>query len=149
MDQTIHHPLEEVFDIQSGTTLVPDLVFTQPTLEVSTESTDTEQVHVYDQRDTSIDSQLDIIQNQALQLAASMKQGMEYADPKFSSRMGEVAIQALNTALDAVKQKSDIKKHKDKLKTTGGFAAVHTTTNNTLVVSRNELLQQLKDGIFE
>jgi hypothetical protein len=58
-----------------------------------------------------------------------------------------VANQLLNTALAAISQKADLKKHKDKLKVAkakegdGG-----KTVNNTLIIDTNSLIKQLKEG---
>lgn len=145
---TIMHPLEDVFDLDTGTTVsrstpkAAEVVPASPAdnLPVASDSSQ------YDGRDLTIEQQLDVIQQEALDLAATLKETIQYSEPKALARLGEVSVQALNTALDVLKQKADIKKHKDKLKSTGGFDSVHTTTHNTLVIDRSELLRRALEG---
>ena len=145
MENKSSHPLENVFDVDPVVSNTPTGSYPTPLLNATVDLMEPELTPptgaIYDQRDLSIDGQLDEIQQRALHLANAVQQGIEYAEPKYLPRLGEVAIIALNAALDAVKQKADIKKHKDKL-SGSSVTAIHTTTNNTLVVSRSELLRQ-------
>lgn len=136
----ISHPLEQVFDLEENSTqrslVAPTPVETLPAIT-------TQQ---YDEKDSSIDSELSAVQAEAMAVANEMKQQMAFADPRALPRMGEVAIQALGTALDAIKQKADIKKHKDKLATSGGIDSVNNVTNNTLIIDRSALLDKIMAG---
>ncbi len=134
------HPLEQVFDLEENSTqrslVAPTPVETLPAIT-------TQQ---YDEKDSSIDNELSAVQAEAMAVATEMKQQMAFADPRALPRMGEVAIQALGTALDAIKQKADIKKHKDKLATSGGIDSVNNVTNNTLIIDRSALLDKIMAG---
>lgn len=138
------HPLETVFELEEGSTLVHNLQMqvssianTTPTPEVSVGS--------YDERDQSIEEQLTRVQSEALLIVDTLKQTIMFADSKGASRAAEVSVQALNAALDAIRQKADVKKHKDKITATGGINSIQTTNNNTLVVDRNQLLSLISD----
>ena len=135
----IIHPLETVFDLDSGTTLATTPVSSLPLAPITPAAN-------YDEKDKSIEEQLQDVQQQAMDLAATMKLNIEYAEPRSQARLGEVSIQALNTALDAIKQKADIKKHKDKMSTTGGLDSFSNTVNNTMIVDRAALLDRLLAG---
>lgn len=135
----ISHPLENVFDLDSGTTLATQPSVQLPIVPVAPAAN-------YDDKDKSIEEQLQEVQHQAMELAAAMKLNIEYAEPRSQARLGEVSIQALNTALDAIKQKADIKKHKDKISTTGGLDSFSSTVNNTMIVDRAALLDRLLAG---
>jgi hypothetical protein len=134
------HPLEQVFDLEANSTqrslVTPTPVETLPAIVTAQ----------YDQKDSSIDTELAAVHAEAMAVANEMKSQMAFADPRGLPRMGEVAIQALNTALDAIKQKADIKKHKDKLAASGGIDSVNNVTNNTLIIDRSALLDKIMAG---
>jgi len=134
------HPLEQVFDLETNSTqrslVTPTPIETLPAVVTAQ----------YDDKDSSIDSELAAVHAEAMAVANEMKSQMTFADPRGLPRMGEVAIQALNTALDAIKQKADIKKHKDKLAASGGIDAVNNVTNNTLIIDRSALLDRIMAG---
>jgi len=145
MINTNQHPLDDVLDIEPLPQPTAALPFgggaaaTSPVDLIDAEAPTA--TAVYDERDEAIDQQLEQIHNQALSLALDLKQKLEWAPPAAQSRLGEVSIQALGAALDAIRQKADIKKHKDKLSGIGP-KSVHTTNNNLVVVGRNELLRR-------
>lgn len=136
----ISNPLEHVFDLEPHSTqrsiVAPTPVETLPAVATA----------AYDAKDNSIDTELAAVQAEAMAVATEMKQQMAFADPRALPRMGEVAIQALGTALDAIKQKADFKKHKDKLAASGGIDAVNNVTNNTLIIDRSALLDKIMAG---
>lgn len=134
------HPLEQVFDLEVHSTNIP---IPQP---VSTEAFPATTSIRYDEKDDSIELELTNVHAEAMAIASEMKTQMAFADPRGLARMGEVSIQALNTALDAVKQKADIKKHKDKLSTSNGVDSISNITNNTLIVDRGALLDRIMAG---
>jgi hypothetical protein len=123
--------------------------------EITTIADDSPPLSVaYDDRDLTIDSELDEIRTKALGLARTIETSIEYIeDPRAIPRLGEVAVTALSAALDSIKQKADIKKHKDKLaagtlQQTVPGKVVNNTQNNTLVIDRNELLKQITAGVI-
>jgi len=138
----ISHPLEQVFDLEEHST---NLSIPTATLPEAVPAAATAQ---YDDKDQAIETELSAVHEEAMAVATQMKQQMAYADPRALPRMGEVSIQALNTALDAIKQKADIKKHKDKLGSVSGSGAGSTVTNNTLIIDRAALLDRIIAGEF-
>lgn len=138
----VGHSLEHVFDLEENTTVLPS----SGVAHVSTPLPPVPVVEpgdTYDARDTAIQSDLDTIQSTAMALATSLQQTMEFSEPRLHPRLGEISVQALGAALEVMKQKIDIKKHKDKLHVNGGVDKVVNTQNNTLVIDRNDLLKQL------
>lgn len=134
------HPIEALFDIESGSTelqqILPDELSTIP------------DVATYDEKDNDIESQIQNIHDAAL---IAFQQQMEFAqlgDPRFAAKSMEVANQLLTTGLVALKERAAIKMHKDKLLKDSNKSAKQTNiTNNTLVVGgRSEILRKLKSG---
>ena len=129
-------PLEELFEIQSGTTLVEyeeRLPVDPSELVIGNE---------YDQKDKDIERQLQEVYNAAMDQFDIQTEEINNVEGRYRARMGEVAAQFLTTALNSIKTKADIKAHKDRLvlKSTGGG----TTNNNLIVADRNDLLKALK-----
>lgn len=145
------HALETVFNIEPKTTSTDLLEFPVVDIQVVQASNPNEPNLIpaseYDGRDVGVDSQLSQIQGQALAIAEKIKQSMATSDPKSIAKLGEIAVAALGTALEAVKQKSAIKVHKDKLKMNSGVPSITNTINNTIVVSRGELLRETLDDL--
>jgi hypothetical protein len=128
----IEHPMEDVFDIEPGTTVITREEF-QTTELVAPED--------YDDKDTEIDEQLQSIYDAAMTAFADQSGLLYTGDPKFNARNMEVANAFLNTALAAVSAKSNSKQHKDKMKKAEG----PKTVNNNLIMDRNVLLKMLKE----
>lgn len=130
-EKTISHPLEEVFNIEENTTVVPykqvttDLVVHEP----------------YDDKDNEIESQLQNIYDLALEAFEAQQEEADTIDPKFKGRNAEAAVNYLRTALEAVREKSLLKQHKDKLSVEQSSGV----TNNNLIVDRNEILRMLQE----
>ncbi len=141
------HPLELVFDLEPGSTTTggeySPPVATTTVVPISPDGDPSALSASYDSRDDQINAELENVRQQAMDLANQLQSGLEFVDPKQLPRIGEVTIQALNSALEAIKQKADIKKHKDKLRAPT-VTSIHTTTNNTMVVDRKELLRRSK-----
>ena len=133
----IAHPLEDAFGIPKGTTPIE---FTEA---VSQEVVVTEE---YDDKDTEIEQQLQEVYE--LALAEFEQQSGRPVDPRYAARSGEVAAQFLNTALQAVKHKADIKGLKDKLKTkpANRDSGEAKTVNNNLIVTQRDLLKAMEDA---
>ena len=136
----ISHPLEQVFDLEEHSTNLSIPTATPSELIPAAATAQ------YDDKDQSIETELSAVHEEAMAVASRMKQQMAYADPRALPRMGEVSIQALNTALDAIKQKADIKKHKDKLVVALTPGAGTSVTNNTLIIDRATLLDRVLAG---
>lgn len=132
IEVVIEHPLEEVFDIESGTTLVPRT-------EKTTELVASEE---YDDKDNEIEGQFQEVYDAALSAFEDQVAEAEVIEGKYKARNMEVATQLLNTALNAAKEKSSLKQHKDKTAVAKGKLKGGGTTNNTLIVAdRNEILK--------
>lgn len=135
-EKTIEHPLEELFNIEPGTTVVE---YKEAVREENVEMTN------YDAKDIEIEGQLEEIYSSAMGQAVVIGDEIERVEGKFKARMGEVSATMLNVALSAVREKSAIKMHKDKLTPTKGqqvtVAGNQTVNNNLIVADRNEILR--------
>lgn len=135
IEQPINHPLETILDIEEGSTLMPRVEYAPETITVD---------H-YDEKDDEIDKQIQDIYNAAMSAFEIQMEEAELVEGKYKARNGEVAVQFLNTALSAARDKAGMKQHKDKVavaqnKIKGG----PSTGNQQLIVAdRNELLKQI------
>ena len=68
---------------------------------------------------------------------------------KYAARNAEVAAVYLNTALNAAKEKSGQKEHKDKLSVAKQNAGKPGTVNNNLIMDRNDLIKMLEGAETE
>lgn len=137
--RTIEHPLEEVFNIDPGTTVVEQHEF-EPTELVSIPS--------YDDKDNEIESQFEEIYTLALGQATIISDETERVEGKYKARVGEVAATMLTVALNAAREKAALKAHKDKMSSasaSGGSSGPSTVNNNLIVADRNELLRAILD----
>jgi Lon protease-like protein len=133
-EKEVFHPLEEIFDIEESTTVVPykevktDLVPHEP----------------YDPKDGEIEEQFQELYDMALEAFENQQEESDVIDPKYRARNAEVAVQYLKTALEAAREKRQLKEHKDKIvtkQTTGN------TVNNNLITSHTDLLDAISDAI--
>lgn len=133
----MQHPAEQIFDIVPGTTMIEQAEVVQ----------DTSQPVDYDEKDMEVEDQLGSVFSAAMSAFETQQMNSEGAEPKFQARAMEVANGFLNTALAAAMGKSQLKQHKDRLKKPITPASVNnTTTNNTLIMDRNELLKMIQNG---
>lgn len=133
----IEHPMEDVLDIESGTTIVPRN-------ERTTELVEAEQ---YDEKDDEIEEQIQEVYNAAMDAFEVQMDEVETVEGKFKARNGEVAVQFLNAALAAAKEKSSLKQHKDKITVAQNKLTGPKTVNNNLIVAdRNELMKTLAEA---
>lgn len=102
----------------------------------------------YDTKDVEIEEQFQEIYDAAMDAFDLNSRNIDGIDPRYRARNHEVAVQYLNAALSAAREKANLKGHKDKLsvareKTSGA----RVTNNNLFVGDRNELLKLLqKEG---
>lgn len=138
--KAISHPMERALDIESGTTMVE---FQEIVVEPQVEMPD------YDKKDSEIELKLEEIYTLAIGNVSTISDEMERVEGKFKARVGEVAATMLNVALGAVREKSQLKQHKDKLQLDTKNSSLpsrnETTNNNLIVADRNELLRILID----
>jgi triphosphoribosyl-dephospho-CoA synthetase len=130
------HPLEQFLGIEPNTT---EVVHLEQKTEELVEQAD------YDHKDNEIESDLQEIADEAMSGFKNLQETVEEIDPKYAARTLEVANQLLNTALNAIKEKSDLKKHKDKLKVAAGKATGDGKTN-TVIIDTNSLIEQLRNA---
>lgn len=135
-DVQTDHPMEEVFDLEPNTTIV------------QREERETEMVasEEYDPKDVEIEEQFQEVYDAAMGAFESQCDEAEVVEGKYKARNAEVAVQFLNAALAAAKEKSGLKQHKDKQgiaqgKLRGGPG--NTINNNLVVADRNDLLKRL------
>jgi hypothetical protein len=131
-EDCIEHPMENIFDIEPGTTIITREEF-QTTEIIAPDD--------YDTKDTEIDNQLQAVYDAAMTAFADQAGLLLTNDPKFSARNMEVANAFLSTALAAVSAKSSSKQHKDKMRKVDG----PKTVNNNLIMDRNVLLKMIKE----
>jgi len=132
-EKPIEHPMEEIFDISPGTTIVE---YKEPEVVPATDSI------LYDTKDTDIDDKLENIYATAIGTATAMSEQIEVVEGRYKARMGEVSATMLSVALGAVREKSLLKQHKDKLIGKPG-AGPQTVNNNLVVADRNELMRMM------
>lgn len=125
------HPMEEVLGIEPGTTLM-ERPKAEPTEIVVTED--------YDEKDIEIERQLEDVYKAAMIQFEITCEESEKVEGRYKARNGEVAIQALTTALAAVRTKAEVKSSKDKVRTK---SSPKTLNQNLIVADRNELLKVL------
>lgn len=129
------HPLEDLLDIESGSTMM-DQITVLPDVSPHVQ---------YDGKDDEIDSKLEMIYATAMSAVAANQDVMEQVEGKYKARVSEVTATMLNVALGAVKEKSSIKQHKDKLKSPSTGDGQPQVVNNTLVTaSFSDLVKALK-----
>jgi hypothetical protein len=134
IEVVIEHPLEEIFDIESGTTIIPRT-------EKTTELVASEE---YDDKDNEIENQFQEVYDTALAAFEDQVAEIEILEGKYKARNMEVGVQLLNTALAAAKEKSGLKQHKDKTAVAKGKLSGKTVNHNNLIVAdRNDLLKTL------
>jgi hypothetical protein len=135
-NRKVAHPLEDIFEIESGTTEV-EVVKSDTDVKVMPHET-------YDPKDSDIEQKLQVIATAAMDgYDVQVMKVEEAEDERYTARMMEVANGLLSTALSAVKEMADIKKHKDKLVATANKGPSTVKNNLTLVGSRTEILKKI------
>lgn len=132
--KTKEHALEDVFDIEPGTTV----------LQYEEQVTELVVSDVYDEKDEEIENDLQQIADKALSGYDQLRDEMDSVEGKYLARMAEVSNQFLGRALDAIKEKARLKEHKDKL--VQKQKAPPTTVNNNVNVTANDLMKMLRES---
>ena len=133
VEKEITHPLEQVFDIEENTTVV----------EYKEVKTDLVPYEPYDEKDNELEGQLQDLYDLALEAFENQQDDAETIEPKFKARNAEVAAQYLKTALEAAREKRQMKEHKDKIVVKEKSGA--TTNNNLIVGDHNAFMEMLED----
>jgi len=133
-DKFIEHPLEELFDIEPGTTLV-----SRPSTEISLIEHDD-----YDEKDKEIEEQFEQIYQKAIDAFEVQSDIVDTVEGKYAARNAEVAATMLQAALAAVNGKKDIKQAKDKIKAKNGSDGGNNKAGTTnIIIDRNDLLKEI------
>lgn len=129
------HPMEDVLDIEPGTTIIPKVEAVPTVLTPAQE---------YDGKDNEIEGQFQEVYDAAMTAFETTSETVNQIEPKYRARNEEVAVQYLNTALAAAREKAGLKQHKDKVTVAKGKISGPSTVNNNLIVAdRNEILKKL------
>lgn len=136
-EKIIEHPMEEVLDLDSGTTLVEYHAPIGGELVVPSD---------YDEKDQEIDQLYQDVYDTAMAQFEQQASVVTTVEGKYKSRAGEVAAIYLNTALNAAQAKAKAKEVKDKLNVQEKKAATPGTLNQNLFVGDHDELLKLLDG---
>lgn len=142
-EKVINHPLEDALGIEPCSTIVEYQEFIPA---------DIVEMPNYDEKDKEIEFKLEEIYTLAIGNVSAISDEMDRVEGKYKARIGEVTATMLNVALGAVKQKADLKAHKDKISVEKASAKTpHTLNQNLVVADRNDILRALmgdknKDG---
>lgn len=128
----INHPMEDVFNLEPNSTLVE---YKEPVVAPI------ETPNEYDTKDCEIETKIEEIYTAAMGQVSVLQDQVEIVEGKYKARISEVSATMLNVALGAVREKRELKKHKDGIKSNGNGGG--TTNNNLVVADRNDLLKLL------
>lgn len=134
-EKAIAHPMEEVLGIEKGSTIIEynDLLPAVPVL-----------MPTYDEKDEEIEGKIEEIYAFAMAKVATVADQIDLVEGKYRARLGEVTANMLNVALGAVREKRELKQHKDKIAVEQTEAGTpRSVTNNNVILTRNELLEML------
>ena len=134
IEVSVQHPLEDVFEIEEGSTMFPKTI-TQ---------TDIVPFEPYDNKDEELDQQFQNVHDAAMTAFDDQQEDGDTIDPKFKARNQEVAVQFLNTALNATSAKAQLKQSKEKLEVTKLKVGVDATRTG-VAMDRNEILRMFAD----
>lgn len=155
------HPLEDVFNIDSGSTPVfgietdpttpsTDLIdpSTGTAIERKVDGLTSEDIAREDRLDDlAVDRQLATIHDAALTAFNQQSRMSQEVDPKFAARNAEVAAQYLNIALNATNSRVDAKYKRGKLRIAAQQAGTPQTLNqNVFIADRNAILRQMMEA---
>ena len=131
-ERTIEHPMEEVLGIETGSTIV------EYQESLPTELTDHEE---YDEKDAEIEGQFQEVYDKAMDAFDAQSDIVDTVEGKYAARNAEVAVQFLNAALNAAKEKGGLKQHKDKLDVAKQNAGKPNHLHQNVIMDRNEMIR--------
>ncbi len=147
-------PMERILNLPDGSTELPytkiatredDEVLEGELIDdVNEHQNDTDEIDTKILQEEAV-QQYDDIYNASLEIFNTQIELINNCDPKYASRLSEVANQFLNTALSASKLKYEV--HKNNMQSKKKVQNINNTvTNNNLITAdRNEILKMLKD----
>lgn len=134
-EKIISHPMEEVLGIEQGSTIV-EYNEVLPAIPVT--------IPTYDVKDDEIEEKIEEIYAFAMSKVATVADQIDLVEGKYKARLGEVTANMLTVALGAVREKRELKQHKDKLASNENVGGMpRSITNNNVFLTRNELLDSL------
>lgn len=139
-EKLVEHPMEGILDIESKSTSIP--ITERQTTDIAETTTE-----AYDDKDIEIETQFQEVYDAAMDAFDDQNSQTDQVEGRYQARNGEVAAQFLNTALQAAKEKSNTKQHKDKLSIARGklTGAGNATGGNLIVADRNDILKAFQD----
>lgn len=167
-DQVLEpHPLEKVFNLEPGSTdgfakTIVDapmdrsgVPITSPVLDPQTgRSMERTPGAVSDEQlereeraeDLTIDKHIEEVRVEAMEAFRRIAGQADASDPRFTARLGEVAAQYLNIALNSTSERVDAKYKRAKVRLAKNKVEGPKTVNQNLIVAdRNQLLKLLED----
>lgn len=127
------HPLEDVFNIESGTTEI---------VEVKSQ-TELTKYDLYDAKDNELENDFQNVVDAAMDVAGLLKEKMESnEETKYTARLAEVYGQQLSIALSALEKRSKMKIQKDTLHNKRPDK-ITNIDNRTIVMDRNAMLDAI------
>ena len=128
-----NHPLEDVFNIESGTTEI---------VEVKSK-TELSKYDLYDEKDNELENDFQNVVDAAMDVANLLKEKMETnEETKYTARLAEVYGQQLSIALNAIEKRSKMKIQKDTLHNKKPDK-ITNIDNRTIVMDRNAMLDAI------
>jgi len=134
IEKAIAHPIEEVLDIEPASTFIP---------VIESEPTELAPVPVFDEGDHQINEQYQEIYDVAMDAYEQQALDVQAIEPKYRARNQEVAVQYLNAALNAAKEKANLKQTKEKLVAKPATGGASIKDSNVIVADRNDVLKEL------
>lgn len=142
--KNLGHPLDQVFDIERFD--APD---STPPLVIEEDNIITPPKVALDDDDKEIDRKIDTVYDSALTQFGTMTAMIEFIEPKFAARNGEVAAQFLNIALNAATARASVKASRRKSASSVNIITQNndnSTTNVSISASREEILMMAKEA---
>jgi len=141
MTKMIKHPLEDVFDMESGSMNVEhnySMIEPPPSAMVpATAGTDQR-----DEDDEQIDKKIDAVYDAALSAFENQTAYTEIIEPRYAARNAEVAATYLNIALQAATNRARVKSDR-KRAAVAQVPTANKTTNNIVIGNREEILRMI------
>jgi hypothetical protein len=137
----IEHPLEDVLNIESGSSSIDieqQYAMTDEVRASVAEATEK------DEEDIVIEKKIDDVYDAAMGAFENQTALTEMVEPRYAARNAEVAANYLNIALNAANSRAKIKIERKRASTFVPFGGGNKTTNNLIVADRNELLRMIQ-----
>ena len=143
MTQKPEHPLEKLFDMESGTLDISAqyAVAEQPVQQIVPTVVEDEK----DEEDKQIEKKIDDVYDAAMETFHNQTSYMEVIEPRYAARNAEVAANFLNIALNAASTRARVKVDRKRSSQFIPFNNANgKTTNNVIIADRNEILRMIQ-----